>query len=294
MNKAFKYYLIIILLLLLFINHRAFSLEINYRLLSRPDIQRLIETKLEAIEKDFALFLSKTIPLFNSPAGEEFLYLYGTLGPISPQFRKDCVYSILDKLIFKKNSKELLDLCLETTQNIKTSLKHLDQKWLQLMTSMVVLDKISFFDSESYLTPSFQYLSTYLFRELPYLQLASTEIYFSLKNNIIPADYTMDFSNRIGTIKKVIRNSLLILINKNYRQDVENFWIFYIDSMQEKIGGRSRQDYWLINSFQLNLKVNEFFYSCERNKNILPKEAYKACEDLHTDWNTILRSTLKF
>jgi len=272
----------------------SFALEINYRLLDRPDIQNLIEGRLQSIEKNFSLFVSKTIPLFDTPEGQDFLNLYGTLGSISQRFRNDCVYSILDKIILKNNSKSLLKLCLETNTNIELQLRTLDQKWLLFLSKLVVLDRISFFESESYLTPSFQFLSTYLIKEIPYLQNISEEISFSLYKKSIPEEFTMEFSNRVGNIKKVIRQSLLILINKNIRQDVENFWLFYLDLLQEKTSKKERQNFWLINAFQLNLKINEFFYSCERNKGLLAKDAYKACEDLHTDWNAILRSTLKF
>lgn len=106
--------------------------------------------------------------------------------------------------------------------------------------------------------------------------------------------FSLEIGNQLSVLHKTIRQVITELVPTTFRRDLENFWLYYINVLQERSTAKERRDYWAVNVFDLNIRLNEFFYSCERNEKLLSKTSYNLCDNIHKDWNNIFRQTLKF
>jgi hypothetical protein len=256
--------------------------------LGKPEIQRIISSNLDGVGDKFYEFLESIIPFLQQPNFHAFLQSYKSLNYLISSFRFACVYED------KKNND-----CLEATQKLRLKLKEMDQFFLKHLADIPAQTRAG--EDTSYVhSLGFSILFYNVSGEIPVID---NDLYHREKklwashqqhSSNAEAEKLYLITNKLINLKKNLRNSLLSFAPKLMRPEMENFWFFYLEVMQERTNVHDRQDYWTINLFQLNIKVNEFFYGCERNKVILSKNTYQICEALHTQWNQILRSTLKF
>lgn len=283
------FFLKIHMLFLLYLSS-AHCLELNYRLLDKPQIQNFIDSQLTSIEDRFLNFLIDIIAIEASPDLVTFIKTYNELSVMITLFRNDCIYALLDG---PSPTAQQTDSCKKVGTKLLTQIRLLDDSLLKAIIYVpaeMVLEKNSIYHSNSSL----------------YLQFATSNIITKLEPNIASVtlvatsrnyaadQFSLEIGNQLSNLHKVIRQAMVELVPVGFKRDLESFWLFYINVLQERATAKERRDYWTVNVFDLNIKVNEFFYSCERNKKLLSSNSYNLCDDIHKDWNNILRQTLKF
>lgn len=283
--------------LFLIFSFKLHALELNYKLLDKPEIKNIIAQKLSAVENSFWDYLHLTSPLLRSPAIPDVLQSYAKSIPLFSRYRHLCVYTVLDQVLKKKIDPQDEQNCTKSIYELIGQLKKLDRNWLQFIAT--ASDHLKSFGPEpfkniSYLSPNYLAIVFFLSQELPLLILKLQQLPNLTTKPKEFETLALEITSELNLIRKNFKTSLITFLPKLQRDDIDSFWSFYIDLFLEKDGAQARQDFWMINLFQLNLRLNEFFYSCERNSVSLSKESYGICDDIHTEWNAILRVTLKF
>ncbi len=270
----------------------GYALELNYRLLDKPHIQGFIDNQLSSINNHFSNFVIEVIGIEQVEGVElvNFIKNYNQLGAQVTLFRKNCIYSLLDLSL---SSAQLTENCKTVGQNLLSQLRLLDQG---LFKSMVdISNNVNKSNRTIIESNAFSFLQFSVSSIIAKLEPSIASVNFVTHSRTYIADqFSLEIGNQLSILQKVIRQSITELIPSPLRRDLESFWLFYIDVLQERSTDKERRDYWAVNVFDLNIKVNEFFYSCERNKRLLSSNSYNICDDIHKDWNNILRQTLKF
>jgi hypothetical protein len=283
---------LLLLLTLIFIHCPIQALELNYRLLDKPHIQSFIDNQLDSINGRFSNFVINVLGIEQN-TGEDlsnFVKNYNDLGALITLFRKNCIYSLLDS---HKSKSTIEDSCQLISKKLLSQIRLLDDGLSKyIMNAPKSLSKNSKAISDS---NAFIYLHFTLNNIISKLEpsIASVE-YISQSRTQVADQFSLEIGNQLSLLQKVIRQSITELVPHALKRDLESFWLFYINVLQERATLKERRDYWTVNVFDLNIKVNEFFYSCERNKRLLSNDSYNICDDIHKDWNNILRQTLKF
>lgn len=272
-----------------YIEH-AQCLELNYRLLDKPHIQNFIDTQLEKIEEKYFSFLTSVMGLEDSSNLVTFISKYNHLGASIGFFRKDCIYTFLETTV---PADELKNRCQNTCKELLQLIRDLDNS---LANANISKPQFLTKSQEAiYLSPTYPFLHYSVSTTVSKLEpsIASMALY-SYDRNKVADQFSLEIGNQLSALHKIIRQGILEFIPLHLKRDTESFWLFYINVLQERPDPKGRRDYWAVNIFDLNIKVNEFFYGCERNKRILSKDSYMICDDIHKEWNNILRQTLKF
>lgn len=289
--KFYKFIFLLICLVIGFSNTTK-ALELNYRLIDKPHIQSFIDSQLDKIDDRFFEFLASVLELETGSDFLTFIEQYNKLGALIGYYRKDCIYTYLE---VHASDSDLKQRCYLASQNIINIIRQMDKSLSNIFfnqsTYMSASRKIEFI----YQTPIFPSLIYNVSSTISILEpsLISLNL-FSFDRNKVADQYSLEVGNQLSTLHKTILQAILEMIPKELKRDLESFLLFYINVLQERADPKVRRDYWAINVFDLNIKVNEFFYSCERYKKILSKQTYGYCDQIHKEWNNILRQTLKF
>lgn len=286
MNKP---YLSFILSLLCFVTSVQ-GLELNYRLLDKPQIQNFIDNQLKSIEERFSNFLIDVISVEANSDLVTFIKTYNELSVMITMFRKDCIYALLDGPNPTVNQ---TDSCKKVGSKLLSQIRLLDDSLLKIIISAP--HELNVDRNSIYNTSSFYYLQFTTSSIISKLEpnIASVTLVATSRNHVAD-QFSLEIGNQLSILHKIIRQTMTELVPLTLKRDLESFWLFYINVLQERSTDKERRDYWAVNVFDLNIKVNEFFYSCERNKKLLSTNSYNLCDDIHKDWNNILRQTLKF
>ena len=287
-----KFIFCIVCILLSLIPKSATCLELNYRLLDKPQIQSFIDSQLNSINGRFSNFVIDILGV-DQVLGYDFVNFiknYNQLGASVTLFRKDCIYALLDT---PSTSMQQTTSCKNVGNQLLSQLRQLDDSLSKSMISST--HKLSKNNRNIFESNSFIFLQFSVTSIISKLEPSIASVTFVSQSRTQVADqFSLEIGNQLSILQKVIRQSITELIPVPLRRDLESFWLFYINVLQERANEKERRDYWAVNVFDLNIKVNEFFYSCERNKRILSNNSYSICDDIHKDWNNILRQTLKF
>lgn len=281
-----------LILILSTINEDAYALELNYRLLDKPQMQSFIDSQLDSINGRFSNFVIDIVGVDPISGNDfvDFIKNYNQLGALVTLFRKNCIYALLDP---PNISMPQSSPCTIVSKQLLNQLRQLDESLSKsLLASNNDLNKSnkSLFESNSFIFLQFSVTSI-----ISKLEPSIASVTFVSQSRTHVADqFSLEIGNQLSVLQKIIRQAITELIPAPLRRDLESFWLFYINVLQERSNEKERRNYWAINAFDLNIKINEFFYSCERNKKILSNNSYSICDDIHKDWNNILRQTLKF
>lgn len=281
---------ILILFLLFLTCHQSIALELNYRLLDKPHIQNFIDNQLDSIDSRFSNFVVDVIGIDTNTNLLIFIKTYNELTVMITLFRNNCVYALLEGPV---PTAQKTQSCREVSNKLLSLVRQLDDSLL-----------ISILNTKNRTTPNKEpiYQSNSYF----YLEFAITSVISKLEPSISnvtlvaesrnqAADqFSLEIGNQLSVLHKTIRQVITELVPTTFRRDLENFWLYYINVLQERSTAKERRDYWAVNVFDLNIRLNEFFYSCERNEKLLSKTSYNLCDNIHKDWNNIFRQTLKF
>lgn len=266
------------------------ALELNYRLLDRPHIQSFIDNQLDSINNRFTNFLINVIGIEANSELIPFIKNFNGLSVLVTLFRRDCIYSLLEAPTSSLTQNES---CKEIGHQLLSQIRSLEEDLLKSINrSNEIPAKLlnTIYNSNPYI-----YLHFALTNTISKLEPSIASVTLVNQSRTQVADqFSLEIGNQLSILHKIIRQSITSLVPLDLRNDLESFWLFYINVLQERANDKERRDYWAVNIFDLNIKVNEFFYSCERNKKSLSRESYNLCDDIHKDWNNILRQTLKF
>lgn len=288
-----KIKLLVMLLFIVFVQVQNLSaLELNYRLLDKPNIQAFIDSQLDKIEDKYFDFLASILELEKGSDLLSFIEEYNELGGLVGHFRKDCIYTYLE---VNTSDSDLKHRCQVASQNILNMIRSMDSSLAKIFINKSMVLNSSHKIQYVYQTNVFPFLIYNVNSAVSSLEPSLISLtLFSYERNKVADQYSLEIGNKLSSLHKAILQSILELLPLEFKRDLESFWLFYINALQERADVKVRRDYWAINVFDLNIKINEFFYCCERYKKILSKDTYNLCDDIHKEWNNILRQTLKF
>lgn len=278
------------ILLSLLLANSAFTLELNYRLIDKPHIKSFIDNQLNSIENKFSNFLIDVIEIDSASSLQVFIKSYNELSVMITVFRNNCIYALLDR---PTPTIQQTDSCREISHKLLTQIRVLDDSLLKSITPVQIT--LTHSKNNIYQSNSYVYLQFVISNIISKLEPNISSVTLVTKSrNEVADQFSLEIGNQLSILHKVIRQVITELVPPTLKRDLESFWLFYINVLQARATANERRDYWAVNVFDLNIKLNEFFYSCERNKKLLSKTSYGLCDDIHKDWNNILRQTLKF
>ncbi|MDH4467440.1 MAG: hypothetical protein QE271_05225 [Bacteriovoracaceae bacterium] len=268
----------------------AHSFELNYRLLERKDIQNNMHNQFTSIEKNFFELLGMLTSPVVFKEQNNLLNSYYLFQKSLPEFRTQCVNPLVSI------GKEESNACQQAISVVIKSIRLLDeslQNLLLLNPAIQASDPTAFLNYE--LSPMAMNLNFSLSTELHRYEIFLHEMSYGA--DIDPENTRwigLEQFNGLKNLAKQLQSAILAGSLSFMRDDLTLFWQQYIDIMIEKSSPQEKREYWMINLFQLNLRINEFFYSCERHKQRMTKNSYNLCEEIHNAWNQNLKRTLQF
>lgn len=315
---------IIFTMLMMATINQGLSLDLNYRVIDDPKVKRQIEETLAQVQIDFFSMLTSTALMGTDSNYQKLLEQTGQLIMLKSALREECIYQLE-----KNASQALIDQCQQRLEQIRSLLIALDINLLSLLTNhLLALTPQS---TQSNLAPSPQpkkkaskAVNVNVAREVyppSFIQRPASQFFidaqvmaltFQLpvilaklinqttfyRAQLIPhlevwKRFTSDYYGQLSAIEKLLRGSLLVAFGGQFKQEIADFWSSFIEPLAEKYERQNKIDYWTINIFDLNLRLNQYYYACERTKAALPSTFYSTCDRIHSQWNNLLRLCLK-
>jgi hypothetical protein len=283
---------IIIILGFFFCSWLAHSFELNYRSLERREIQSYINSQFNSIEKNFFVLLGLLSPAMSSSGENNVLMQYLNYQKALPHFRQHCINPVTT------NPQAGPSICQQSISELISSISQLDLGLQQLFLLNPMINNPGpgqLAITKHHTTPLLINLHFFLSTELHRYEVFLYEMNYVADLDPINMRWIgLEQFNGLKNLGKQMQLAVLETAMPYMKDDLTVFWQQFIDVMLEKSNAQEKREYWIINLFQLNLRINELFYSCERHKHRLDRQAYSICEDIHTTWNQILKSTLRF